>query len=203
MSYLVLLDKSDKLRGKLVELILGLGLHELQAAGSRDNYRIRHIDRRVTTRQQTIGPEIRLRCDVLLTTIGNLNTAKEISSVGDIRLDDGILLALATLKLLLLSLRLGNGLLEIHKKLCPVKNPVRWDARISNWCLESRLTACFSKAACFLRSVSALRSAIFWAKVILGALTTGALTSSSDSDSLLASHSSYKISIFRDRHQAR
>jgi len=33
----MLLDKSDKLGLELVELILGLGLHGLQAAGGRDN----------------------------------------------------------------------------------------------------------------------------------------------------------------------
>lgn len=48
----------------------------------------------------------------LTSGIANLDSAKEISSVGEIRLDDSVLLALATLKQLLLSLVLGNELFQ-------------------------------------------------------------------------------------------
>ena len=44
------------------------------------------------------------------TTISNLDSAEEIGSVGNVGLDNGVLLALTTLKLLLLSLSLRNEL---------------------------------------------------------------------------------------------
>lgn len=51
------------------------------------------------------------------TTISNLDSTEKIGSIGNIRLDDGVLLTLATLELLLLGLALRD---KLHKQIFKV-----------------------------------------------------------------------------------